>query len=481
MREIVKWLPALAMTLGTAVSAFAASAPKVVFHLDFNVAQLKATTVSNMLERVAADGYNAILWEIEDKVRWESAPFAEGAFTKAEFRALLAKAKSLGLEPIPLMQTFGHAEYVLRHPQYAALREDPEKWGCYCVSKPETRRFLKTLLHEYLELFGEDVKWFHLGGDEAHGFGKCGVCSKRHPMELYGEHLAAVSEELRARGIRPSIWCDMVFGDKYAAGADRVPRDFTIWNWDYEVPAHPMCKWTKRLDQMKKLGFKTVFAVATASWGDGPFLPDMRYHRLNADYGAAYARTNALDGFCVTSWAVRQNPKRLQLPLIDFAAKRFLSPAADAADDWQAALDRNGVKMSAEALDELSGWMPLWSCYDSRSKVPLPPPPGAWWKIKPELGTRDLADFLAGEKRIERALAEASGEWKLAGELQLKMLRTARLAVEGKDWPAPPVEETRRFLGVEQTPSSAETSADLIWGYWEKSSDLKGRSLLKRH
>ena len=451
-----------------AASVIRADQPRLIFHIDLNVSQLKGATVSNLLEQVAADGYNAILWEVEDKVRWENAPHAVDAFSKDEFRQLLRKAKSLGLEPIPLMQTFGHAEYVLYCPQYAFLRETAgSRDGCYCVSRPETRAFLKMLLREYLELFGEDVKWFHLGGDEAHGFAKCATCAKRHPMELYDEHLTAVAGELRTRGIRPCIWSDMVFGDKYAAGAERISRDFMIWNWDYEVGSNPMCRWTRRLGRMKELGFDVVFAVASASWGDGPFLPDMRYHRNNIEYGANAARTNALGGFCVTSWAVRQNPKRLQRPLIAFAAKRFLSPAADMMSDWRRALDASGVWMSSDELDALSGWKPRWQCYDARSKVPEPPKPGKWLEIKPKLGKGDLVDFAVGERRIAAALAKADGEWKVAGELQLELLKTLRLAVDDQEWPSPPIGRTARFYGVEQSPLSAAVSAELVWGLWK--------------
>ena len=55
-----------------------------------------------------------------------------------------------GLKAIPLMQTFGHAEYVLKNDAYRGLREVPYRHDCYCVLKPETKDFLKRLLAEYL-------------------------------------------------------------------------------------------------------------------------------------------------------------------------------------------------------------------------------------------------------------------------------------------------------------------------------------------
>ena len=42
------------------------------------------------------------------------------AFTKREFREILDEADRLRLEPIPLLQTFGHAEYVLTRGKFGA-------------------------------------------------------------------------------------------------------------------------------------------------------------------------------------------------------------------------------------------------------------------------------------------------------------------------------------------------------------------------
>ena len=158
--------------------ALTTSAKTLVFHLDFNTVHLNRETIERTLEHVAKSGYTAILWEVEDAVRWESCPEAadRDAYTKEEFREILAMSEKLGLEPIPLLQTLGHAEYVLGNETYRHLRENPDRKNAYCPSKPESRRLIKGLLCEYLELFGPRVHRFHLGGDEVYGFGSCEVC-----------------------------------------------------------------------------------------------------------------------------------------------------------------------------------------------------------------------------------------------------------------------------------------------------------------
>ena len=143
-----------------------AVASLTVLHLDFNSIRLERKEIESTLEFAAKAGYDSVLWEVEDKIRWETCPECAHpeAFTKDEFRGILAKAKSLGLKPIPLLQTFGHAEYVLECERYRPWRELASAEDCYCVSNPEVREFLKRWIHEYLDLFGDEVADFHLGG-----------------------------------------------------------------------------------------------------------------------------------------------------------------------------------------------------------------------------------------------------------------------------------------------------------------------------
>lgn len=172
-----------------------------IFHMDFNFVSLKRDYLRDWLRCLKAMGFNAILWELEDKVQWETCPECvwPEALSKKEFKELLAYSRSLGLEPIPLLQTIGHAEYVLQHKKYRSFRELDERHDCYCTSNPKVKKFLKAWIQEYLELFG-NIRYFHLGGDEAYVFGKCPKCSsyaEAHSRnKLFGNHIRALAEPL---------------------------------------------------------------------------------------------------------------------------------------------------------------------------------------------------------------------------------------------------------------------------------------------
>ena len=459
------------LVFGVAMTT-AVAAPKLVLHVDFNTAQLRRETVVDMLHEAAQSGYNAVLWEIEDKVKLDSLPGVpvEEAFSKDEFRGLLREAEQLGLEPIPLFQTFGHAEYVLSKPAYTNLREQADRYDCYCVSKPEVTALQKKVVAEYLDLFGPKVKWFHLGGDEAHIFATCPVCKARKPMELYAEHLDAVASVLRAKGVRPGIWCDMVLKDAYVADLAKVPRDFIIWHWDYQVgaPSAWVCPWTKKLPMARDLGFDVVFSGSSSSYGDSPYLPEMRIHRENLAYGADLVRRENLAGLCVTSWSVRQNLKQLQKPLVRFAARRLRNPGASAAKDWADVLPTCGVKMAPADFDAFTAWASVICKYDGRDwhwfKDAVPPPADELDRVLAKHGKPDattVSNLLAG---VRRTLPQATGVWREAGELQLRQLESYAAMARGETPLPPPREKAARHYGREQIPSSARNSAAIVLG-----------------
>ena len=45
-----------------------------VFHFDFNYISLKKETILEWVQKAADFGYNAILWELENKIQWETCP-----------------------------------------------------------------------------------------------------------------------------------------------------------------------------------------------------------------------------------------------------------------------------------------------------------------------------------------------------------------------------------------------------------------------
>lgn len=455
----------------------------LVLHMDFNTIQRTKSSVVSLLREASAMGYNAVLWEVEDKVRWDLPEIAApDAFTKEEFREILAEADRLGLEPIPLFQVFGHGEYILTKKPYFDLRENPQEPDCYCVSKPEVVAFQKKMLDEYLDLFGKKVRYFHLGGDEAYGFAKCDVCRKRDRMELYIEHLNRLSDHLAQHGIRPGVWHDMITGgawwqDGAVADSAKVPRKYVVWLWDYLVGAE--CGgpyYADKLGELRKLGFDVILSGATSSFNDGPFVPAIRQHRLNLAYCAAVAREQKLLGLAVTSWSIRQNLRATQMPLFRFAAKRYLDPSPAAATDWVAALKaEKDLQVEPEVLDVACAWGENLTRFDGRAfglykdgRKPTPADFRKWVAEKRATGKIPsdvkLKPIFAS---LESAMAKSTGVWKEAFELEYNTLKAVEAGVNLR--PGVPMDRAKalRHLSREQSPHSAENSVGIIWGFYE--------------
>lgn len=334
----------------------------LIFHIDMNFVSLRLDTLKQWMDRLAALGYDTLLWEVEDKVQWQTCPECvwPEAMSKAEFSELLAYGRSLGFSHIPLLQTIGHAEYVLKHAPYHKWREDPAHHDCYCCCNPEVRRFLRQWISEYLELFG-DIKAFHLGGDEAYRFATCPQCRARADKigrnALYAEHIKELASDLIARGITPGIWGDMILA--HPEQMDAVPKSFTIWDWNYwdgtgspeqtQLWGHGMVRADEvnqatrealpaLLDDNGRLqpfhsahylnskGWDVILCGASRSGGDSFFIGRHAVHAPNLVGAAQTARGLKLAGMCVTSWAVRVHAWMTQLAWLEMAALAYRSP-----------------------------------------------------------------------------------------------------------------------------------------------------------
>lgn len=313
----------------------------IVFHFDFNSVSLQKEYIFKWLQKASQMGYNAVLWEIEDDVKWETCPECSSpdAFTKEEFKEIIKYSRSLGLEPIPLLQTIGHGEYVLQHKKYYSFREDSSRYDCYCTSNKDVKIFIRNWINEYLELFG-DLHYFHLGGDEAYAFATCNVCKRTAEKigenKLYADYLNNIAQLLISKNIRPGIWSDMLLS--HPTEFEVISKDFVIWDWNYwdgdSTPERVMVWGEGRLpkekitvemqnnfpqildtnknlnpfytsDFLKQKGFDVILCSSSRCYGDAVFVGRNNLHIDNI-IGAA-RKTSKLDllGTCVTSWAVR--------------------------------------------------------------------------------------------------------------------------------------------------------------------------------
>ena len=329
----------------------------VAFHLDLKTSHHRREYLVRLFPRLAAIGYTHVVFEIEDKVRLESIAGAawHEAWSKVEFAGILAACRQAGLQPVPLIQTLGHLEFLLSHGRYHPYRELPDTAYQLCPSRPESLTFLRRWLDEVIELFGKP-EFIHLGADETYYLGKCPLCAARVQAEsrsaLYLDHLNGLAEHVLAKGVRPMAWADMVLAHPQAL--DRVSRDLVWVDWDYSSgdgapksvlawgggnfdvgqareylarnPQLPYARYWFAADGalqpwpyvefLAGKGFDVWIAPATRSCGDSPFVP--RFAHLANVAGAAVRLLQSPQpaGLLVTSWALRLHPLEAQWPAL---------------------------------------------------------------------------------------------------------------------------------------------------------------------
>jgi hypothetical protein len=334
--------------------------PRIVgFHIDMNIAQFRGEYLKERLKRLAELGYNTIIWEVENNIRWETCPecVAPDAFTKEEFKEILAACRGLGLEPVPLLQTIGHCEYVLKNKKYKPLAELAERTDQYCPQNPEVVRFLEKWISEYLEVFGP-IKYFHLGADEAYTLGQCPRCrayAAEHSLsDLYIRHINVLSRALTDKGIRPVIWGDMIL--HYPEALDKLSRKVVIFDWLYdrfygcghvhiwgrgETAGNDLDAVTRErffpylfpygdepgrdpdpfytVDFLRARGFDVVVCPSSSCYGDSVFAPRTYFHMRNTADSFRKGFSGTSRGAVLTSWTVHLFPWELQEPSIDLA------------------------------------------------------------------------------------------------------------------------------------------------------------------
>ncbi len=233
----------------------------------------------------------------------------EYSYTAEELKPLIDLIRSLGMEPVPMLNHLGHAaqarecfgrHVVLDQNPAKALLFEPDGWT-WCVTNPESLELLRKMREELTALFGPG-EFFHLGCDESRSFASCCYCREHEQHELFASYLNSITEELAAAGRRPIIWGDQLLekekwqnigvkldlsqtkGQTTHLAIPRLDKRIIIADWQYsaDVPNLP-----------SSLFFKEQgFDVLTAPW-DKP----SNIHAL-----AQTAKDNALFGMLATTW-----------------------------------------------------------------------------------------------------------------------------------------------------------------------------------
>ena len=276
-----------------------------------------------MVDRLARYKINAVIWEIEDKLRYTRRPevAAPNAISKQEMQALCRYAKDRNVEISPLVQGLGHAGFILKH--HWELRENPASDWEFCPSDPRTYEVQFDLYLDAIEAMPYG-RYLHVGGDEITAIGideRCKATGKS-AFELQMIWLKKVCQFATEHGRIPIFWDDMplkyagfwelVLSDKSEEvvakewntekldqAIDLFPKECVYMRWRYEDATQPAHK--RLLEWYRNKGLK-VMAATSASSGDSPFLPRQNTRSAYVKGFSQLTAENHLEGILATAW-----------------------------------------------------------------------------------------------------------------------------------------------------------------------------------
>ncbi|MHA1699203.1 MAG: family 20 glycosylhydrolase [Promethearchaeota archaeon] len=308
-------------------------------HLDLKHQLHSVEYLKDHVRMLARFKINAVIWEWEDKFPYEKRPVIKHpiALTRHETIELMELCQMYGIESIPLVQTFGHLEFVLKHEQYHDLRENKDMEYVYgestleiCPLHPETMPLLKDMISDVMK-YHPRSRFFHIGGDEVYHLGTCPRCRefvekygkgdvKKGLSKLYIEHVNRVVAFVKGYGKRPMIWHDYLL--KYPEYLDDLDKDVVIVYWRYGRDKNPN-DFEAEMAIFKERGFDVLAASSVRS--DFQYaIPayNVRFTNISELNRALLKIPEHVLGSLATSWAVCHAPMETTTPGILYFAEK---------------------------------------------------------------------------------------------------------------------------------------------------------------
>ena len=272
------------------------------------------------IDRLAKYKINAVVFEFEDKLRYRRQPLvgAPQSISIEEMAALTGYARERHIEITPLVQGLGHATFILKHQEYAGLREVSWNTWAFCPLHEGTYQVLFDLYRDAIDAT-PGSKYLHIGGDEIGNIGLCPRCKpmadKDGMLSLSLYWLKRVCEfasdnnripifwddmPLKEGGVYESTWSDEVTSAEaeksWEEGIPKLdklledfPKNCVYMRWNYSMARQPGN--IMALNWYQSRGLQAMIATATNGEGGMLFQPEER------DKGIASSGISTINSF----------------------------------------------------------------------------------------------------------------------------------------------------------------------------------------
>ncbi|UJR07750.1 hypothetical protein I4U23_012034 [Adineta vaga] len=190
-------------------------------HFDLKGAAPKSSYFEKLFPLLHQWGVKGICMEYEDMFPFDgivSSIKHKQAYTKYEIKRINQLAKQNQLDVMPLLQTYGHLEFLLKLDEFRDLREDIKYPQVItpCINKTYT--ILYSMIDQYLELH-PNIHYLHIGHDEVYYFLTNPACQEFQRLtgiqtqyDLFAYHLNKIVKYIKQQSpnIVLFIWHDVL-------------------------------------------------------------------------------------------------------------------------------------------------------------------------------------------------------------------------------------------------------------------------------
>lgn len=264
--------------------------PQKIVHLDLKGAPLSVSYMESLFPLMKTLGATGLLIEYEDMFPYSgrlATLAAKNAYSKEDIGRILAAAKSNNMMIIPLIQTFGHLEFVLKLADFVPLREVAHNPQALCPSLNDSNSVVTTMLQQVAELHKGYITHLHMGSDEVFVLGECSRCTDRMSKngwtksDLFLDHVQTIATFVTSNlKLQPIVWDDMFRNmDEDTLAKSKLTKMVEIMVWSYGKTVALGGAFQKYAGA----GFKGVWAASAFKGASSPNsqMPDYKLHLMN--------------------------------------------------------------------------------------------------------------------------------------------------------------------------------------------------------
>jgi hypothetical protein len=179
-------------------------------HLD------RPETLKRAIRQAAFFKINGFALKLEGHFQFKSAPaiVEPYAMTPAEYQELTNYGLKYHVQVIPYLDGPGHIAFILKHPEYAKLREYPDSNYELCATNPDSYKLMSGMFQDLIDA-NRGVEYFYLSTDEPYYVGladnaQCQEAARAKELGSVGKMLAEFTTKtanyLHDRGRTVIFW-----------------------------------------------------------------------------------------------------------------------------------------------------------------------------------------------------------------------------------------------------------------------------------